>query len=365
MADGAPQHSYFADEMYHHDIEQGALYGAFRPLYPPVSSPAAVPIAQAQTSLAANDVQIPVPGVIDRYVDARAYSAVSYDDWARASIDYDATSPASVETRNDHPATPGADTMGSFAQFHGDSRPANSMYLEPTADQHCVDFKPAPMALASAAIPIIFRTPDYGTPAVDSFSGVRYSSFRGLAWPAQPVAQQQIMQVNPQDVVQCSRQAAPVYVAPQAVRNVSADTIDSLQKSSEEYSSSESATSPLPTRTASTSDSVNVKWRNRMIVQLRSEGLSYKDIRKRLNLRCAESTIRGIYRNMTKPKAERIRQPQWTANDVQLLRRAVAYYTPAARSVKLPWQSIARHVQRHGGSYPFAGAACAKKWKEV
>lgn len=53
------------------------------------------------------------------------------------------------------------------------------------------------------------------------------------------------------------------------------------------------------------------------LVRLRKyEGLSYHAIQKRLGLSEAEPTLRGRYRNLTKPKNERVRAPKWQDIDV-------------------------------------------------
>lgn len=53
-----------------------------------------------------------------------------------------------------------------------------------------------------------------------------------------------------------------------------------------------------------------------LLVHYRSQGVSYKAIKQRLNLDEAESTLRGRYRTLTKPKSERLRKPVWSEIDV-------------------------------------------------
>lgn len=53
-----------------------------------------------------------------------------------------------------------------------------------------------------------------------------------------------------------------------------------------------------------------------LLVHYRSQGVSYKAIKQRLNLDEAESTLRGRYRTLTKPKSERLRKPVWSETDV-------------------------------------------------
>lgn len=57
---------------------------------------------------------------------------------------------------------------------------------------------------------------------------------------------------------------------------------------------------------------------NRFLVQCRRKGMSYREIRKKGGFREAESTLRGRFRDLTKPKEERLRRPEWTCHDVSL-----------------------------------------------
>ena len=58
---------------------------------------------------------------------------------------------------------------------------------------------------------------------------------------------------------------------------------------------------------------------------------------------------------------------------IRLLRRGVAHAKKLrtegaynrSRSSKLPWKYIAQYMEKHGSSYSFAPATCAKKWDEL
>ncbi len=52
------------------------------------------------------------------------------------------------------------------------------------------------------------------------------------------------------------------------------------------------------------------------LLQLRQEGRSYKQIKDILGLEEAESTLRGRYRTLIKPKEARVRKPEWTCEAV-------------------------------------------------
>ena len=65
------------------------------------------------------------------------------------------------------------------------------------------------------------------------------------------------------------------------------------------------------------------------LVELRREGKSYKQIKDILGLEEAESTLRGRYRTLTKPKEARVRKPDWNG-------QAVSYQSS--------WRSAATNV---------------------
>ncbi|KAF8452975.1 hypothetical protein BGX38DRAFT_1180039 [Terfezia claveryi] len=59
--------------------------------------------------------------------------------------------------------------------------------------------------------------------------------------------------------------------------------------------------------------------KNELLLTLRDQGVSYKEIKKRLNCPEAESTLRGRHRTLTKDKCQRVRKPIWTDNDIRIL----------------------------------------------
>lgn len=56
--------------------------------------------------------------------------------------------------------------------------------------------------------------------------------------------------------------------------------------------------------------------RDALLLELRSAGLSYKDIKAEGGFREAESTLRGRIRMLTKEKSMRVRKPKWERGDV-------------------------------------------------
>ncbi|XPS71245.1 hypothetical protein M3J09_003433 [Ascochyta lentis] len=59
-----------------------------------------------------------------------------------------------------------------------------------------------------------------------------------------------------------------------------------------------------------------------ILLQMKQDGYTYRDIRKALHQKVAESTLRGRYRSLTKPRKMRVRAPKWTEIDVSV---AVSY----------------------------------------
>ncbi|KAL0932415.1 uncharacterized protein CTRU02_213369 [Colletotrichum truncatum] len=103
------------------------------------------------------------------------------------------------------------------------------------------------------------------------------------------------------------------------------------------------------------------------LLQAKAQGLTYREIRVKGNFTEAESTLRGRYRTLTKTKEERVRKPEWTDNDIQLLRRAVRKFSKGndPASMKIPWKQVAEYIRSHDGSYLFGNATCRKKWDEI
>ena len=56
--------------------------------------------------------------------------------------------------------------------------------------------------------------------------------------------------------------------------------------------------------------------KDEFLVRSKQSGMSYRDIKVKGQFKEAESTLRGRYRTLTKPRASRTRRPQWTERDV-------------------------------------------------
>ncbi|KAF2709546.1 hypothetical protein K504DRAFT_455253 [Pleomassaria siparia CBS 279.74] len=115
---------------------------------------------------------------------------------------------------------------------------------------------------------------------------------------------------------------------------------------------------------------------DKILLEGKAGGLTYKEIRKKMQTRVAESTLRGRYRSLTKDRKNRVRKPVWTEKDLQLLREIVhaelnalgSNYRTSARGQKLArlsWKRVGEYIANNGGSYHFGNSTCKKKWSEI
>ncbi|KAF3045652.1 bifunctional AP-4-A phosphorylase/ADP sulfurylase [Didymella heteroderae] len=115
---------------------------------------------------------------------------------------------------------------------------------------------------------------------------------------------------------------------------------------------------------------------DKILMEMKQEGYTYKDIRKKLGRKVAESTLRGRYRSLTKPRSARLRSPKWQDVDIVLMRHYVQeefdkldYSQPSLdakqKPNKIPWAKIADRMAANGGSYKFGAATVKSKWRET
>jgi len=58
------------------------------------------------------------------------------------------------------------------------------------------------------------------------------------------------------------------------------------------------------------------KEEDRLLIEGKAQGLTYKQIREKMRSKVAESTLRGRYRSLVKPRHDRVRKPVWEEKDV-------------------------------------------------
>ncbi|KAG0646818.1 hypothetical protein D0Z07_6223 [Hyphodiscus hymeniophilus] len=129
---------------------------------------------------------------------------------------------------------------------------------------------------------------------------------------------------------------------------------------------------PKPTAESSSSSSTAQATHRRnekddFLVKKKLAGMAYKDIRREGNFTEAESTLRGRFRTLTKHKTARVRKPEWTDNDLRLLKKAVRKLSNGSDIAKgkVPWKLVAEYIANNGGSYHFGNATCRRRWDEL
>jgi hypothetical protein len=135
-----------------------------------------------------------------------------------------------------------------------------------------------------------------------------------------------------------------------------------------------------------------------LLIEWKEQGMSYKDIKAQGGFAEAESTLRGRYRTLTKPKEERVRRPEWSERDVSslyqigsntdthaqkvaLLFAAVEHFTKPHRKgqqrgssrgaseqrraqPKIPWKQVTEYMADRG-SYKYGYSTVRRKYNEI
>ncbi|KAG6037513.1 hypothetical protein E4U41_005042 [Claviceps citrina] len=98
---------------------------------------------------------------------------------------------------------------------------------------------------------------------------------------------------------------------------------------------------------------------DRILLECRDRGMSYKKIKEAHCFNVSESTLRGRHRALTKHSSLRPRKP------IQLLREAVPVFTRLSGKTKVSWKGVSEYIYERGGSHAFAYTTCRRKWCEV
>ncbi|POS75881.1 hypothetical protein DHEL01_v205723 [Diaporthe helianthi] len=104
--------------------------------------------------------------------------------------------------------------------------------------------------------------------------------------------------------------------------------------------------------------------RDEYLVRSKRAGMTYKEIRKQGGFTEAESTLRGRFRTLTKPKEARVRKPEFQED--KLLKRAVIKLTKDVDEItrdNVPWKLVSEYMVGHGGSYHFGYTTVRKRWE--
>ncbi|KAG8625632.1 hypothetical protein KVT40_006033 [Elsinoe batatas] len=123
------------------------------------------------------------------------------------------------------------------------------------------------------------------------------------------------------------------------------------------------------------------KRRDNLLLKLRGEGKSYREIQAIAGFEEHESTLRGRMRILQRPEHARKRKPVWCTKDIRILEDLVDEEIEKAirekkfkirrgketksKYFKAPWCLISERLHERGAAYPFGPASCSKKWKEL
>ncbi|CAK4031485.1 Hypothetical predicted protein [Lecanosticta acicola] len=350
-------------------------------------APSAQPHLAAATEAAKDNGDSPLEGSQRRssyptvapvpcHVDPSEYQNVDDADWMMQAPGNNAFSPSTVDTPYDEAATPGAgddstnETYGgSFANASSTLNQVSKVDYEANTQRTSsfVESMNIPPSGPSQGLDSNFEPPPaFWTPPATSF--VSEPAFPGFG------------NFQSQNVLRPTGRARVDVpsVAPQSTRLSDAAALEETGRSAmettpetSETSDGEETESEPDINDQAVTEAAHRRDRDRYLLKMREKGWSYKEIKKRGHFREAESTLRGRVRVLTKHKSQRVRKPEWTAHDIELLRNAVKRYKDEGDSDgsyhgnRIPWKRVSEWMKRNGSTYPFAGPTCAKKWKEI
>ena len=241
-----------------------------------------------------SNTALPVPTVLSEEVDTSKYEAISIDEWLAAPTEYEVSSPSSDDTAGSSPFVAGSENSDSFVDY----------YLRKRSMQDKQDFV-FPVSYGSysstASLPYNFSggqgasvTPFEGTQSTTEtspWSGAVFG-YKGIAPTVHlgnSYGKHNALSVSPQEVQ----------------RPLSSQSCTSV------------STASIPLSQSPGNDAKGKRMqRDELLMDLRRKGLSYREIKQRGRFREAESTLRGRVRVLTKDKRERVRKPEWQAQDV-------------------------------------------------
>ncbi|KAK3109716.1 hypothetical protein LTR53_016729, partial [Teratosphaeriaceae sp. CCFEE 6253] len=328
MASTGWPHSFFADEMHHHRDEQSVCEEllrmplalaqppalpnfAFRPLLP--TQPAAIASAPAPQRLS-----IQIPGVLANVVKTDDFSPISDDDWAHASIEYEAASPASATSMTDSPVTPGLEgsSQESYTErFFSEGHHANNSVALAYAQGLGCDEKPftpppppytgPPGHYLDAALAQLHAGETPIAPFADPYLGYHMGVY-GHTLQAQPAPQHRSFPGSafapPQPGLPSSHPGDETFLGGHVSMS------DSEDSGSQRSGASIGALAPHARGSVSDDESAGNE-RDAILVQRRREGWTYRKIKEHYKFSEAEPTLRGRHRMLTKDKEERVRRP--------------------------------------------------------
>lgn len=241
-----------------------------------------------------NRPALSVPGVLPRNVDTSKYESLSYDEWSTASVDYDSSSPSASTYYTSSPATP----SDAYADVWLDAPlPMNYLsYPDPSTfrcrPQSITDTTNATLTAPTSIPNFASHVMPSGLPSGNNILG--NPSYEHPTYP----------HFNHGRIIE------PNLSPPDLDAQTSSESDDDYEEASSD--------SPLhPRNYTFAGGDINARnRRDELLLKMRSQKYSYRDIKDICGFKEAESTLRGRYRALTKENHERVRKPQWKPHDV-------------------------------------------------
>ena len=268
---------------------------SFRPLVPGGYNSSATLLHDSPTPMKIESTpDLPTPAVLSTQVDVSKYEAVQPREWLQAWPDYSGVSPASVPALESSPVSEGVESFGDLSFSYGLS---SWNHGHPTGMQFGRHYSIAPSITdGSSASPAL---------SYDGFNQ-RYGS---KSWSTSMFGQPDVVPPSRFHQHQPTYYHQPVTATPQEIE----------RPQSAQSAQSERVLTFVPTmqsRQVTAEDEAYAKRRDKMLIELRRKGHSYKEIKRLGRFKEAESTLRGRLRTLTKEKSERVRKPKWNRRDV-------------------------------------------------
>lgn len=252
------------------------------------------------------------------HVNPSDFQPVSNNDWClKMPAGQDASSPSTIDTPCDGPLTPPGDDIGIAPQgILLSNAPATLPHMPQEDYGQTSSGFPIPPTFAFPTPFSSFSSNYEASPTVWS-TGPNFT-YSGSVTDYHNTHNQPMLGFGSE-----ARQEAPL-LAPRPTRltsttsfeNMARGAMDTTPEPSEVTEDEEESEPELDINDQAVSEANHRLQRDRFLLQMRSQGLSYKEIKRRGRFREAESTLRGRVRVLTKKKEDRVRKPEWTINDV-------------------------------------------------
>jgi hypothetical protein len=233
---------------------------------------------------------LPTPAVLSTEVDVSKYEAIQHREWLEAYPDYVGLSSASPATLDSSPRSEDIDAFTDNTTRNRVNEWSIGLH-KGTQKARYPSFAPSYTDDGTSPSPAL------------SFDGFNNST-TSLPWSASMFGFPDV--VPPSRFQPSSRPLQPATAAPQEIGRPISQQSDRVL----------SVVPTMQSRHMAEEEDGYVKRRDKMLIDLRRKGHSYKEIKRLGRFKEAESTLRGRLRTLTKEKSERVRKPKWSRHDV-------------------------------------------------